>query len=116
VRGRPKRKRVRRIRPESADRRNLICSMKAFCDSKRKQEKRGGSLHMHSAVSICPPVIVVYPCNMKEDEKRVHLNMTRWDEEQGCKRVDHTEKLKCELRARGPDDRNLFPVPDSKGG
>jgi len=80
------------------------------------RKKGGGSLHTHSAVSICPPVTVVYPCNMKEDEKRVHFNMTRWDEEQGCKRVDHTEKLKCELRARGPDDRNLFAVPDSKGG
>ena len=36
----------------------------------------------------------------------------------GFKRVEHTEKLKGELRARDPDPdgRNVFPVPDSKGG
>jgi len=108
VRGRPKRNSVRTIRPKSANRINLIRSRMAFCDFANANKKKTirNILQFTTHIQRCVSIIVVYPCNMKRDEKR--SSNCRASEQE---RVDHTEKLKRESR-RGKGTRkaaSCFP-------
>ena len=85
--GRPKRNSVRRIHPKSADRRNLIRSIKAFCASvnanmkeKKRVCKHTGSLHSVQCYVYMSVDYGDVPMQHEEGEKRVRLYMTRWDE------------------------------------
>ena len=101
VRG-PKRNSIRRIRPKSADRPNTL--NEGILRIQTQTRRKGGfvTYWLVTHVQRCVHMSIRYIGGPMQHEGRRKKSSSTKKQGLGFKRVEHTEKLKCELRAKRP--------------